>query len=136
MRRVRRSRAIAVGVLICTGLLVVLILPKWLEQLASTHCSKIEMDFRAIDWAIEQYAMANNGRLPFSLSELLTPDEHGHNFLDAVRVPRDPWGREYIYEPPGPGRPRPIVRSYGKDGRPGGEGDDADVDNLSIRGDR
>jgi len=44
-------------------------------------------------------------------------------FLD--RVPLDPWGRPYIYEPTGPGWAD--VLSYGADGRAGGSGVDADV---------
>ncbi len=131
--RAVRSKTIAVGVLIFTGLLAALVLPNVLEQFASTHCgSKIEMDFRAIDSALEQYAIANDGRLPFSLSELVTPDEYGHTYLDCPRVPSDPWGREYLYGAPGPGQPWPIVKSLGKDGERGGTGDDADVDNLTL----
>jgi general secretion pathway protein G len=48
-------------------------------------------------------------------------------------VPKDPWGNEYLYEAPAPGQPQPKVMSYGKDGQPGGEGDDADMDNITIR---
>lgn len=43
-------------------------------------------------------------------------------------VPLDPWGREYVYE--GPGRENSIgfdLVTYGLDGQPGGEGENADV---------
>ena len=48
-------------------------------------------------------------------------------YLDSREVPLDPWGREYVYFIPGPdGRPYEIV-SYGADGEPGGEGENAEV---------
>jgi general secretion pathway protein G len=131
-----RSATIVVGVLVLLGLIATLVVPRVLEQSGRTHCSKIGMDFRAIDAALDEYAVAHGGRFPDSLWDLVTPDADGRTYLDATRVPRDPWDREYIYGAPRPGQPRPIVKSYGKDGRLGGEGDDADIDNLSLRAER
>lgn len=43
-------------------------------------------------------------------------------------VPDDPWGRPYVYESPGRQDPRGYdLYSLGRDGREGGEGEDADV---------
>lgn len=43
-------------------------------------------------------------------------------------VPLDPWGRPYEYRSPGTENPIGFdLRSYGLDGTPGGEGEDADV---------
>ena len=48
-------------------------------------------------------------------------------------LPTDPWERPYVYEPPAkPGGP-PCVRSYGRDGLPGGDDDDADYDDRVLR---
>lgn len=41
--------------------------------------------------------------------------------------PRDPWGRPYVYEPPSAARPQGRVLSLGGDGKPGGEGEAADI---------
>lgn len=41
-------------------------------------------------------------------------------------VPADPWGRAYVYRSPGTKNDYDLL-SYGKDGRPGGTGDSADV---------
>ena len=49
-------------------------------------------------------------------------------YLD--RVPVDPWQREYLYLNPGQ-RGAFDVYSLGADGRPGGEGENADVGNWS-----
>lgn len=46
----------------------------------------------------------------------------------------DPWGRGYLYVMPGPeGHPFEIL-SYGADGQPGGEGENADLSSVSLRG--
>ena len=43
-------------------------------------------------------------------------------------VPNDPWDRPYVYVPPGRHDPRGYdLYSLGRDGREGGEGEDADV---------
>ncbi len=43
----------------------------------------------------------------------------------------DPWGKEYIYLQPGQAHPDAFdVKSYGADGQPGGEGENADVVNY------
>ncbi len=105
--------------------------PNLVQKFAMTTRSKAELDIRAIEQAIQQYAVLNGGRFPSTLQPLVTPDVNGRTFLGSTQAPKDPWGRSYLYEPPGPGHPRPSIRSLGMDGRLGGEGDDADIENLS-----
>ncbi len=46
---------------------------------------------------------------------------------------RDPWNNQYLFIAPGPdGHPYEIV-SYGADGRPGGDGEDADISSINMR---
>lgn len=42
-------------------------------------------------------------------------------------VPMDPWGRPYLYKYPGDHGDEPDLTSYGADGQPGGEGNNADI---------
>lgn len=42
-------------------------------------------------------------------------------------VPNDPWGRPYVYKFPGEHGEEPDIISYGADGQPGGDGENADV---------
>ncbi len=49
-----------------------------------------------------------------------------------TKVPKDPWGNEYGYEPP-VGTQDCIVTCFGKDGQPGGEGDDRDYTNIMLK---
>ncbi|MGC9023154.1 MAG: type II secretion system major pseudopilin GspG, partial [Dissulfurimicrobium sp.] len=41
-------------------------------------------------------------------------------------IPKDPWGHDYVYRCPGEHGDYDII-SYGRDGQPGGEGEDADI---------
>jgi len=43
------------------------------------------------------------------------------------KIPQDPWGTEYEYFTPGPEGLKYGIRSFGADGREGGENTDADI---------
>jgi general secretion pathway protein G len=43
---------------------------------------------------------------------------------------KDPWGHDYVYMYPGQAHPDAFdIKSYGADGQPGGDGDNADIVN-------
>jgi general secretion pathway protein G len=115
------------------GIVAVLVVPMVLQKFAAASTGKAKADITQLDSAIEEYHLANGGRYPDSLEELVSPDVNGHTYVKAKQIPKDPWGNDYLYEPSrGRGVP-PVVRSLGRDGLPGGEGDDADLDSVSIR---
>jgi general secretion pathway protein G len=124
----------------CLGVLTLCILATFVvsdevvQKFRFASRKKAEADLVALRNALTEYATANGGKFPDSLQGLVTPDVQGRTYLDSKKVPLDPWGRTYLYEPPGPGNPRPRICSYGKDGQPGGEGDDADLDSLTLEG--
>ena len=45
-------------------------------------------------------------------------------------VPLDPWGQAYVYKIPGEHNEYDLI-SYGKDGKPGGTGEDEDLSNSN-----
>lgn len=47
-------------------------------------------------------------------------------------VPSDPWGHAFIYRSPGRNRQPYTIVSYGADGSPGGEGEDADIESWNL----
>jgi general secretion pathway protein G len=66
-------------------------------------------------------------RLPAKWNELTERDSTGRPYLDfANPPPLDPWRRPYIYEPDFARRTW-RVKTLGRDGEPGGSGDEADV---------
>ena len=50
-------------------------------------------------------------------------------YLKPAKIPKDPWGREYIYASPGEENREYEITSYGADGQPDGEGENADINN-------
>ena len=89
-------------------------------------------DVIALHQALVQFAVNNAGQYPDSLEILVTPDSNGATYLGRTELPVDPWGRAYLYERPTKDRPEPRVYTLGRDGAPGGEGEDEDVDSSEI----
>lgn len=96
---------------------------------AKRKSARVQVD--KISTAVELYRL-ETGRYPETLSDLVKKPE-GMDQWNGPYVRKrsqlvDPWGNPLTIEVPGKGGPFDIV-SYGADGRPGGEGDDADITN-------
>ena len=136
-RRARRGFTLAemMVVIVIIGLLATLVVPSVIRRFFQAQSVKAKTDITAIMASLDEYAINNSGKYPDSLEPLVTPDTNGHCYLEGYKgkVPKDPWKNEYQYEPPQAGHPLPRVISYGRDGAPGGEGEDADMDNETIK---
>ena len=121
-------------VIVIIGLLATLVVPQVVSSLGRAFGGKVKSDIMAIDNALSEYAINNSMQYPDDLSELITPDENGHAYLKQKSIPLDPWGVEYLYDPPVPGTPDPRVYTLGKDGAPGGEGENEDISNIKLLG--
>ena len=136
-KAVRRKRIVRWSwIAVCSGAALMLIFPLSLlatAWLSSTVRRKLaELDATATTSAVDVYTLEHDGRAPNKFDALVTPDENGRTYLqNRTTVPRDPWGNFYRYEPPTHARGFRVY-SLGKDGKPGGEGDDADVDNFAL----
>ena len=120
-------------VIVIIGLLATLVVPNVLKRFSFAQGEKAKVDITAIEAALTEYNVNNGSKWPDSLEALVTPDVNGYTFLKGTKLPKDPWGNDYLYDPPKSEGDRPIVYSFGKDGRRGGRGDDADIDRLSVR---
>ena len=54
------------------------------------------------------------------------PDRWEGPYLDR-KLPRDPWGSDYVYKNPGDKNLPFTIMSYGSDGKAGGEGTNAEI---------
>lgn len=135
-RRQKRERGFTLTelmvVIVIIGLLVTVVGPNVIGYLTQGKWTKVKADIRALDSAITTYTMRNNGRYPESIEELVLEDEYGNTYLNRETLPKDPWGNEYLYDPPGGGE-KYRVYTYGADGAPGGEGDEQDYSNVDLR---
>lgn len=132
-RRARRGFTLIeiMVVVLIIGLLVTLVGPNVMRALSGGQQTKIKTDIQTLGSAIQIYKMEKH-KYPDSLEELATPDESGNSFIQGNRVPKDPWGVEYFYNPPRGGSNEYEIGTYGRDGAPGGEGEDRDVTNLTL----
>ncbi|MFT7486694.1 MAG: general secretion pathway protein G [Candidatus Paceibacteria bacterium] len=121
-------------VIVILGLLATLVVPAVFDRLKQAFAGKAKSDIMAIDSAIGDFLVSNGGRFPDSLQDLVDTDENGYRYLKQMSVPMDPWGTEYQYEPPVAGQTTARVFTLGKDGVPGGEGDNEDMSNIKFLG--
>jgi general secretion pathway protein G len=133
-RRSRRGFSLAelMVVIVIIGLLATLVVPALLQRLGQAFEGKVKGDLVQIESALTQYAINNKMQYPDTLQALIDLDASGKKYLNAEKIPQDPWGHEYGYEPPTSNHPNPLVFSYGKDGSPGGQGDDRDLTNDML----
>ena len=138
LQRRRRQRGFTLMellvVLAILGLLVSLVGPQVLNQLGGAKSKTAKIQIRDLEQALEMYKL-DVGRFP-STSEGLDAlvskpgNATGWNgpYLKGGKVPNDPWNREFNYKYPGE-KAEVYIFSYGLNGSPGGDGEDADVNN-------
>lgn len=122
-------------VMVIIGLLVGLVGPRLFTRVDDSKIRTAKVQVKMIKGALETMRM-DIGRFPSQeegLSLLVRPpaDERLQllwrgPYLDED-IPLDPWGNPYQYSLPGPKMQPFALYSYGADGRPGGEGIDADI---------
>ena len=107
-------------VIVIIGLLAGYVAPRYFSQVGKSEVQVARAQIDALEKALDQYRLENR-RYPTSEEGLaaIAP------FLKKA-VPNDPWGRQYVYRTPGQ-RGDFDLFSYGRDGKAGGSGEDADV---------
>jgi len=129
-------------VVIILGILALYIGPKIMGEPEKAKRVKTRMDIASLETALKMYKL-DNGVYPETeqgLQALIEAPESGvipkkwrkGGYIEKNRVPKDPWGNEFVYISPGLHGDFDII-SYGLDGVPGGEGDDnKDINNWEI----
>jgi len=118
-------------VVVIVGLLVALVAPRYFQQIGRSERTAAANQIDALSKAIDSFRL-DTGRFPRQEDGLqaLVERPEGESRWNGPylrgSVPLDPWGNPYVYRYPGTRSDYDVI-SYGKDGRPGGEKDDADV---------
>ena len=120
-------------VMVLIGLLAGFVAPRYFAQVGKSQVKVARAQIDAFDKALDQYRL-DVGHYPTTEQGLgaLTSAPAGEQgwagpYLKKG-VPADPWGRPYVYVQPGAHGDFDLL-SYGKDGRQGGSGEDADLTN-------
>jgi general secretion pathway protein G len=121
-------------VMVILGLLAGYVAPKYFAQVGKSETKAARAQIEALEKSFDMYRL-DTGHYPSTeqgLQALVVrpPNEPKWNgpYLKKA-VPMDPWGRPYIYKFPSEHGIDYDIVSLGKDGRPGGEADNADVSN-------
>jgi general secretion pathway protein G len=118
-------------VMVIIGLLAGYVGPKFFGQIGKSEVKATKAQIDALQKSLDQYRL-DVGRYPSTEQGLAVlvakpadePKWAGPYLSKAV--PKDPWGNDYQYRAPGEHGEYDLL-SLGKDGRPGGEGEDADL---------
>ena len=128
-------------VIIILGILAMWVAPKIMGRPGEAKQVKAKLDIQNLETALKLYKL-DNGNYPSTeqgLQALVEKPESGiipkkwkeGGYLEKGKVPKDPWGNEFVYLSPGLQGDFDII-SYGADGVPGGENEDKDINNWEI----
>jgi general secretion pathway protein G len=112
-------------VLIIIGILAGYVGPKIMGRPEEARRTKAALQIGGLETGLKMYKLEppSAGRLP--------PKWREGGYLEARRVPKDPWGSDFVYLSPGLNGDFDLS-SYGADGVAGGEGDNADINNWEL----
>ena len=126
-------------VVVILAVLGALVVPKILENVDKARVTRATSDIRAIETALDLYRL-DNFKYPTTEQGLQAlvkqpadpsiTNYRSEGYLSAL--PKDPWNNPYQYQSPGADNRPYEITTYGKDGKPGGEGYDADISSTSI----
>ena len=121
-------------VVLIIGLLAGFVAPRYFNQVGKSEINVAKAQIDALEKALDQYRL-DTGHYPtteLGLGALVqkppTEPKWSGPYL-RKDVPLDPWGKPYVYKMPGEKGADFDLLSYGKDGQPGGTGENADITN-------
>jgi general secretion pathway protein G len=120
-------------VIVIIGLLAAYVGPKYFSQLGKSEVTVAKAQIEAFEKALDTFRL-DVGRYPTTeegLNALLAKPAAATRWNGPYLkkdIPQDPWGNRYIYRSPGSKGDFEVL-SYGKDGQPGGNDENADISN-------
>src|SRR5919198_3755611 len=118
-------------VIVIIGLLAGYVAPRYFSQVGRSEVQVARAQIESLEKALDQYRLdrrhspsAEQGLDALVSRPANEPNWNGPYLKKAL--PSDPWGRPYVYRVPGQ-KGEFDLYSLGRDGRPGGSGEDADI---------
>ncbi len=130
-------------VIVILGILATYVGTRIMGKPEEARQTQAKIQIQALENALNMYRL-DNGEYPSTeqgLRALVEKPSVGNvpkswregGYLEKSRVPMDPWKNEYAYLNPGVRNTTSFdLFSYGADGQPGGEGNDADIGNWEV----
>ena len=101
------------------GLIAAAVTVAVLPQLGKAKQDTARLDIKTIENALDLY-YAKKGNYPDTSTGLKALVDT----QNLKTLPRDPWRNDYVYLLEAK---KPVIVSYGRDGQPGGDGEDQDI---------
>jgi general secretion pathway protein G len=118
-------------VIVIIGLLAGYVAPRYFSQIGKSEVQVARAQLDSLEKALDQYRLdtrhyptAEQG-LDALVNKPTNEASWSGPYLKKA-VPADPWGHPYVYHVPG-ARGEYDLYSLGRDGKPGGNGEDADI---------
>jgi general secretion pathway protein G len=119
-------------VIVIIGLLAAYVGPKYFEKLGKSEVTVAKAQIEAFEKTLAMYRLdlgrypsTEEGMAALSIAPATAGTKWSGPYLEKG-LPLDPWGNAYQYRSPGTKSDYEIV-SMGKDGQPGGTGQNADI---------
>ncbi len=124
------------------SLLVAIVAPKIMGRTDDAKIADAKIQIKNFETALKLFKI-DNGFYPTTeqgLESLIEKPTTGQipnkykegGYLEQKKIPLDPWGNQYMYVSPGVHGDFDI-RSFGNDGKEGGEGKDADINSWDMQ---
>lgn len=125
-------------VVVILGILASIVVPKILNRPDEARVIKAKQDILTLENALDMYKL-DNGFYPSTdqglqaLVQKPQSEPEPNNWQAYLKaLPKDPWNRDYLYLNPGEHGEIDIF-TYGKDGKPNGDGMNAEIGNWNVR---
>ena len=129
-------------VMVILGILAGLIVPRIMDRPEEARRTKAAVQIQSMEQALKLYRI-DNGKYPTTeqgLRALIEQPTTGPpakkwrtgGYLEKSSLPKDPWDNDFVYICPGLHGDYDLI-SYGADGQPGGEGNDADIKSWELK---
>ncbi|MEO3715596.1 type II secretion system major pseudopilin GspG [Roseateles flavus] len=119
-------------VMVIIGLLASYVAPRFFDQIGKSETKAARAQLDALDKALATYRL-DTGHYPSTeqglraLTERPAEEARWAGPYLSKALPPDPWGHAYLYRLPGEAGHDYELQSLGKDGQPGGTGENTDV---------
>ena len=118
-------------VIVIIGLLAGYVAPRYFGQVGKSEVQVAKAQIESLEKALDQFRLDTRSypTAEQGLDALVSKPSNANGWSGPYlkkAVPNDPWGRAYVYRVPG-SKGEFDLYSLGKDGKPGGTGEDADI---------